>query len=131
MLFGEDVEVGLADDAPGVAEAVPLGHRLADANEAALLVLEVDRVRNGVEQAVEKMPFKRRFVLGLFAFQELADLAAERREHLQQFVVRLLDFVAEELHDAEQHRRRSRPESRTRRANRPGPRPVRVESSDP
>jgi hypothetical protein len=47
---GEEVEVGLADRLRGVGEPEACGERAADAEEAAVAVLEVDEVLEGVEE---------------------------------------------------------------------------------
>ena len=75
----------------GVAQAVPIGHRPAHPDEPAVLVLEVDAVRDRVEQAVEQVALERRLLLRALPLQELPDLAADGGESAEQVVVRFLD----------------------------------------
>ena len=79
VLLGEEVEVRLAHRLGGVAQAKPAGQGLVDAEEAALDVLEVDRVGDGIHQRVEQVALLEDRLLGLLALDELADLAADGR----------------------------------------------------
>ena len=101
VLLGEEVEVRLAHGLGGVAQAKPAGQGLVDAEEAALDVLEVDRVGEGIHQRVQEVTLLEDLLLGLLALDELADLAADGREHLEQVLIGLLDLAAEGLDDAQ------------------------------
>ena len=79
VLLGEEIEVRLAHGLGGVAQAKPAGQGLVDAEEAALDVLEVDRVGEGIHQRVQQVALLEDLLLGLLALDELADLAADGR----------------------------------------------------
>src|SRR6187551_1066675 len=58
------LEAGLADRLPRIAEPQALGHRRVGANETASSVFEVDRVRHAVEKAIEQVALVKERVLG-------------------------------------------------------------------
>ena len=95
-----EVEVGLAQD---------LIQRLADRGaeqvvakgEAPVQVLAEDVERQAFhERVIQRFRVAQAF-LGSLALNELADLAADRREHLQQLLVRPRDGMAEEFDHAQ------------------------------
>ena len=83
VLLGEEVEIRLAHHLGRVAQAEPVGQGLVDADEAALGILEVDRVRDGVHERVEQVTFLADRLLRLLALHELAELAADGGQHLR------------------------------------------------
>ena len=76
----------------------PLPRRV-EALEVAVETGDAEHVQREREEAIE-------LLLGPPALDELADLAADRRQHREQSLVGLADFAAEELHHAEHVRRR-------------------------
>ena len=122
MLLGEEVEIRLAHGKGGVGQAEPVGQGLVDAEEAALGVLEVDRVGDGIHEGVEQVTLLEDRLLRLLAFHELAELAADGGQHLEQVRVGLLDLAAEDLHDAQDVAADHDREGEARRAAPRGPR---------
>ena len=54
VFVGEKVEVGLADGGGGIGQPEPLGHHSANAQEAALLILEIDVVGQSRQQRIQQ-----------------------------------------------------------------------------
>ena len=75
LVIGQ-VEGRLADRLGRVGESEPCGHRMVEADEAAAGVLEVDRVRNAAQQAVEEISLVEQRVL-----RRLEPADVDQREH--------------------------------------------------
>src|SRR6185503_8341312 len=72
-MFGcEEIEIGFADYFLGSREFELLPNRLADAQEAALVVLEVNAVRQVIQQCMQKVPFLRERFFGALALDGVA-----------------------------------------------------------
>src|SRR6185369_15177840 len=69
--------------------------------KTALSVLDIDRIRQGVDQRAQDVSLFRQRLLGFLADHELADLATNVRHHVEQVLVRLLDLPAEEFDHTE------------------------------
>ena len=68
MFRSEEIKIRLADRFLEALQLELFCHGLADAHETALLVLEVNPVRQVVQQRVQQVPLLRQSFLGAFAF---------------------------------------------------------------
>ncbi len=92
MLVREVVNVGLADRFAGVLQANIAGHRLVDADEAALGILEVDVVRQVVHQRVQEVAFLLQVLVGGRQLGgAIADPPLQFRLRLAKFFLRLAE----------------------------------------
>ncbi len=64
VFVGEEVDVGLADRFVGILQSEITCHRLIDADEAALGILEIDVVRQVIHQRVQQVAFLLQTLVG-------------------------------------------------------------------
>ena len=88
MFRREKIEVRLAHRFAGMFELELLHHRAADPHETALLVLEVNPIRQVIQQRVKEVPFVRQGFFGALAFQGVT-----HRAHQQPAVHLALDQI--------------------------------------
>ena len=92
MFVGEEVDVGLADRFAGVLQAEITGHRLVDANEAAVGILEINVVRQVVHQRVQQVAFLLQALVGSRKFGgAIADPLLQFRLGLAKLLFRLAE----------------------------------------
>ena len=89
------IEVSLSDDLPGIRHTQPLGHRLAAAEEARRRVLEVNPVRNVVQQSAKQVPFAGQFILDAAALGHVPENALHADDPAGRIVERRLEDVDE------------------------------------
>ena len=96
VFVGEEVDVGLADRVAGILQSEVPRHRLIDANEAALGVLEVNVVRQVIHERLQQVAFLLQALVGGRKF------GGAILDTLLQFGVGLAQFLFRPAEGAEQ-----------------------------
>ena len=99
--IGKEIEIGFAEEFFGFFGAHETGNAGIGQNEAALLVFDIDGVRERVDERAQEVAFLGEGFFGFFSFHELPDLAANGTHHAEDIFVRFLDVTAEEFNNAE------------------------------
>ena len=77
--FAEHVSIGLAFDERGISKAVFLGQTAVDADEPAVGVLEIDRIRDVIHQRLQEVAVANLAILGAFSLDGIAEGFDEQR----------------------------------------------------
>ena len=71
LLRRVEVEIRLAHDLPRILQAESRRHRFAAAHEPAVHILEIDPVRNVIQQGAQQVAFVSQILLDLLALRRL------------------------------------------------------------